>query len=163
MRKKLIAANWKMHKTPDQAAEFVASLLPLVETHTRDEIVICPAFVAIPAVVRALSGRSIGVGGQDVFWERDGAFTGAISGHMLRAAGCSHVIVGHSERRQYFGDTDDTVNLKLRAALSSGLQPIVCVGEVLQEREAGMTEDVLRRQCGIAFRESSADQSHPII
>jgi triosephosphate isomerase len=164
MRKKLIAANWKMYKTPEQAREYVAAFLPHVREHTRDEIVLCPAFVAIPAVVDALrgSGSSIGVGGQNVFWEKEGAYTGAISAQMLHAAGCSHVIIGHSERRQYFGETDDTVNRKLKAALAGGLKPIVCVGEVSQEREAGVTEDVLRRQCGIAFREISAHQATPI-
>src|SRR5262245_30796411 len=107
MRKKLIAANWKMHKTPQQAHEFVEAFLPMVRGHARDEIVLCPPFVAIPEVVRAAAGSAVGVGGQDMFWEKEGAFTGAISAHMLHAAGCSHVIVGHSERRQYFGDTDD--------------------------------------------------------
>jgi triosephosphate isomerase (TIM) len=162
MRKKLIAGNWKMYKTPEQGREYVAALLPHVRQHTRDEIVLCPAFVAIPAVVEAVSGSAIGVGGQDLFWEKEGAYTGAVSGQMLSAAGCSYVIIGHSERRQYFGETDDTVNRKLKAALAAGLKPIVCVGEVNEEREAGITEDVLRRQCGIAFREISADEAAPI-
>ena len=162
MRKKLIAANWKMYKTPDEAHSFVAAFLPLVAGHHRDEIVLCPPFVDIAAVVSALEGTDIGVGGQDMFWEKEGAYTGAVSAQMLRAAGCSHVIIGHSERRQYFGETDDTVNRKLRAALSGGLKPIVCVGEVLQEREAGLTEDVLRRQCSVAFREISSGQAIPL-
>jgi triosephosphate isomerase (TIM) len=162
MRKKLIAANWKMHKTPEQAQAFVSAFLPHVWEHARDEIVLCPAFIAIPAVVEAARDSGIGVGGQDMFWEKEGAFTGAVSAQMLRAVGCSHVIIGHSERRQYFGETDDTVNLKLRAALVAGLKPIVCVGEVLQEREAGVTDDVLRRQCSIAFREISGGGAHPI-
>ena len=163
MRKKLIAANWKMHKTPEQAQAFVSAFLPLVAEHTRDEIVLCPPFVLIPQMGWALRGSPIFLGGQDMFWEKDGAFTGAISAQMLHAVGCSHVIIGHSERRQYFGETDDTVNRKLRAALVVGLKPIVCVGEVLQEREAGVTEDILRRQCSIAFREISAGGAHPII
>jgi triosephosphate isomerase len=163
MRKKLIAANWKMHKTPEQAQAFVAAFLPHVWEHTRDEIVLCPPFPAIAAVVEAIHDSKIGVGGQDVFWEKEGAYTGAVSAQMLHAAGCSHVIIGHSERRQYFGETDDTVNRKLRAALVVGLKPIVCVGEVLQEREAGVTEDVLRRQCGVAFREISTGGAHPIV
>jgi triosephosphate isomerase (TIM) len=163
MRKKLIAANWKMCKTPEQAREFVSSFLPLVRDHNRDEIVLCPAFVAIPAVVEALRGSRLGVGGQDVFWEKEGAYTGAVSVQMLRAAGCSHVIIGHSERRQYFGETDDTVNRKLKAALAGGLKPIVCVGELLAEREAGITEDVLRRQINIALREVAESSAHPII
>jgi triosephosphate isomerase len=163
MRKKLIAANWKMYKTPDEARNFVTAFLPLVAGHDRDEIVICPPFVAIPAVASALEGTNIGVGGQDMFWEKEGAYTGAISANMLRAAGCSYVIIGHSERRQYFGETDDTVNRKLRAALSSGLKPILCVGEVLEEREARSTEDVLRRQCSVAFREISGGQAIPMV
>ncbi|HEY2361253.1 MAG TPA: triose-phosphate isomerase [Candidatus Angelobacter sp.] len=162
MRKKLIAANWKMYKTPKEAQAFVATLLPHLWEHTRDEIVVCPPFVLIPVVVEATKDSGIGVGGQDMFWEKEGAYTGAISAEMLRTAGCSHVIIGHSERRQYFAETDDTVNRKLRAALAAGLKPIVCVGEVLQEREAGITDDVLRRQCSSAFREISSGEAIPI-
>ena len=163
MRKKLITANWKMYKTPQQAREFVAGFLPLAKGHTRDEIVLCPPFVDIPAMVEAVKGSDIGVGGQDMFWETEGAYTGAISAGMLAAAGCTHVIIGHSERRQYFGETDATVNRKLRAALAAGLKPIVCVGEVIQEREAGLTDEVLRRQCSVAFREISGAEAAPII
>jgi triosephosphate isomerase len=163
MRKKLIAANWKMYKTPEQARAFAVAFLPQVAGHTRDEIVLCPPFVSIAAAVEATHGSHVGVGGQNMFWETEGAFTGEVCAPMLHAVGCSHVIIGHSERRQYFGETDDTVNRKLRSALVVGLKPIVCVGEVLQEREAGVTEDILRRQCGIAFREISAGGAHPII
>jgi triosephosphate isomerase len=113
--------------------------------------------------VAAVRDSQIAVGGQDLFWEKEGAYTGAVSAHMLKAVGCSHVIIGHSERRQYFGETDDTVNRKLRAALAMELVPIVCVGEVLQEREAGATEDVLRRQCSVAFREISGAHAGPIV
>src|SRR5215467_2388672 len=163
MRKKLIAANWKMYKTPQQARDFVSAFLPHVWEHTRDEVVLCPPFVAIAAVLDATRDSSIAVGGQDMFWEKEGAYTGAISAQMLHAMGCSHVIIGHSERRQYFGETDDTVNRKLRAALVAGLKPIVCVGEVLEEREAGLTEDILRRQCGIALREISGHSAAPLV
>ncbi len=163
MRMKVIAANWKMYKTPGQARQFVSAFLPEISGHTRDEIVLCPAFVCIPAVVEAVQGGDIGVGGQDMFWEKEGAYTGAISGFMLKAAGCTHVIIGHSERRQYFGETDDTVNLKLKAALAAGLKPIVCVGEVIEEREAGLTEEVLRRQCSIAFRDISGGEAIPMV
>jgi triosephosphate isomerase (TIM) len=163
MRKKLIAANWKMYKTPEQAQAFVSAFLPQVKEHARDEIVLCPPFISIPAVVEATRDSNIRVGGQDMFWETEGAYTGAVCGQMLHAVGCTHVIIGHSERRQYFGETDDTVNRKLRAALVVGLKPIVCVGEVLQEREAGVTEDILRRQCSIAFREISAGGAHTIV
>ena len=136
-----------MYKTPQQAQEFLRAFLPLVEGHTRDEIAICPPFVCLPAVVEALAGQSIGVGAQNLHWEKEGAYTGEISAGMLVAVGCTHVIIGHSERRQYFGETDDTVNRKLKAALAAGLTPIVCVGEVLQERESGLTEEVICRQC----------------
>ncbi|MBV9609883.1 MAG: triose-phosphate isomerase [Acidobacteria bacterium] len=158
-RKKLIAANWKMYKTPSQAQEFMRAFLPLVEGHTRDNIVICPPFVDIACVVGAAAGSAVGVGGQTLYWEKEGAYTGEISAAMLVAAGCSHVVIGHSERRQYFGETDDTVNRKLKAALAAGLTAIVCVGEVLQEREAGDTEDVLRRQTERAFREIAGDSA----
>ena len=163
MRKKLIAGNWKMHKTPEQAQEFVAAFLPHVARHTRDDIVLCPPFVSISAVVEATRNSNVTVGGQNMFWEKEGAYTGEVSAQMLHAVGCSHVIIGHSERRQYFGETDDTVNLKLRSALVVGLKPIVCVGEVLQEREAGVTEDILRRQCSVAFREIAAGGAHTIV
>ena len=163
MRKKLIAANWKMYKTPEQAREFVTTFLPLVRGHTRDDIVLCPPFIDIPAVLHALKGSAIGVGGQDMYWEMEGAYTGAVSAGMLAAAGCTYVIIGHSERRQYFGETDDTVNRKLRVALAAQLKPIVCVGEVIQEREAGLTEEVLRRQCSVAFRAISGAEAGPLI
>ncbi len=158
-RKKLIAANWKMYKTPDQAEAFVGAFLPLVYGHTRDEIVICPPYLSISAVAELLQNTGIGVGGQNMFWEKEGAYTGEISASMLIAAGCSHVIVGHSERRQYFGETDAGVNRKLKAALAAGLTAIVCIGELLEEREAGISDEVLRRQCENALREISGDQA----
>src|SRR5215468_522992 len=163
MRRKLIAANWKMYKTPEGAREFAAAFLPLVKNVHHAEIVVCPPFVCLPAMVEALHGTRIGLGGQNMLWENEGAYTGEVSPTMLRAVGCSHVIIGHSERRQYFGETDDTVNRKLRSALAAGLQPIVCVGEVLQEREAGLTEEVLARQCNIAFREISTLEAAPLV
>lgn len=161
-RKKLIAANWKMYKTPEQAQSFFRDFLPLVAGHTRDEIVVCPPFVDLPAAVAAAKGSNVAVGAQDVYWEKEGAFTGQVSVGMLTAVGCTHVILGHSERRQFFGETDDTVNRKLKAALAAGLVPIVCVGELLQEREAGLTEEVLRRQTVNAFRGLSGVEAAPI-
>jgi triosephosphate isomerase len=156
IRKKVIAANWKMYKTPDQAGEFFREFLPLVTGHTRDEIVVCPPSIDLCAAVEAVKGSNVAIGAQNLHWEKEGAYTGEVSAGMLLAAGCTHVIIGHSERRQYFGETDDTVNLKLKTALEAGLTPIVCVGEVLEEREAGLTEDVLRRQCLRAFHAISA-------
>ena len=159
MRQKLIAANWKMYKTPDQALDFFRDFLPLVEGHERDEIVVCPTYLAIDAAVRAAEGTNVAIGAQDLHWEREGAFTGEVNAAMLLAVGVTHVIIGHSERRQYFGETDDTVNLKLKSALEAGLVPIVCVGEVLEEREANLTDDVLRRQCTRAFHKISSKKA----
>lgn len=162
-RKKLIAANWKMYKTPDQTSEFFRNFLPLVWDHTRDEIAVCPPYINIPAAVEAAKDSSVGIGAQNMFWEKEGAYTGEISTGMILAAGCKYVIIGHSERRQYFGETDDTVNKKLKVALDAGLIPIVCVGEVLEEREAGLTEDVLRRQCTNAFRGISGERAAKLV
>ena len=163
MRKKLMAANWKMYKTPDQTRDFFRDFLPLISDHTRDEIAVCPSFVSLPAALEATKGSDIAIGGQNLHWEKEGAYTGEISAGMLLAVGCTHVIIGHSERRQYFGETDDTVNLKLKTALEAGLIPIVCVGEVLEEREAGLTEDVLRRQCLRAFHAISGKKAGKLV
>jgi triosephosphate isomerase (TIM) len=163
MRKKVIAANWKMYKTPEQTRDFFRDFLPMVAGHDRDEVVVCPPFVDLPAAVDAVKGSSVAIGGQDLHWEKEGAFTGEISIGMLQSVGATHVIIGHSERRQYFGETDDVVNLKLKAALEAGLTPIACVGEVLEEREAGLTEDVLRRQCLRAFHAISAKKAAKLV
>jgi triosephosphate isomerase len=162
-RKKLIAANWKMYKTPDQAREFFRDFLPLVKDHDRDEIIVCPTFLCIDAAVTAAKSSNVAVGAQDVHWEKEGAFTGEVNAAMLVTVGCTHVIIGHSERRQYFGETDDTVNLKLKSAVEAGLTPIVCVGEVLEEREAGLTDDVLRRQCLRAFHKVSTKKAANLV
>ncbi len=145
MRKPLLAGNWKMFKTPAQTEAFFDDFLPDVVASTVD-IVICPTFLSIPAAVDATRGSNVRIGGQNLYWKDEGAFTGEVSAPMLEAAGASWVIVGHSERRQFFGETDATVLDRTRAALKTGLTPIVCVGEMLAEREAGETEAVLRRQ-----------------
>jgi triosephosphate isomerase len=163
MRKKVIAANWKMYKTPDQTRDFFRDFLPLVAGHDRDEIVVCPPFIDIFAAIEAAKGSNVAVGAQDLHWEKEGAYTGEISTGMLLSLGITHVIIGHSERRQYFGETDDVVNLKLKAALEAGLTPIACVGEVLEEREANLTEDVLRRQCLRAFHAISAKKAAKLV
>jgi triosephosphate isomerase (TIM) len=162
-RKPLIAANWKMYKIPSQSSEFVTSFLPLVHNHTRDEIVLCPPFVDIAAVVTGLRGSKIHAGGQNMTWQEEGAFTGEISAPMLVACGCTHVILGHSERRQFFGETDETVNKKLHTALKHKLTPIVCVGELLAEREGGKTEEVLLRQTSKALADVTANSAHSIV
>jgi triosephosphate isomerase (TIM) len=163
MRTKVIAANWKMYKTPDQTREFFRDFLPLVAGHARDEIVVCPPYIDLADAMEAVKGSSVAIGAQNVHWKEEGAFTGEISAAMLLALGVKHVIVGHSERRQYFGETDDTVNIRLKAALEAGLMPICCVGEVLEEREAGLTDDVLRRQCVRAFHAISAKKAAKMV
>jgi triosephosphate isomerase (TIM) len=146
MRKKLIAANWKMHKTPDEATIFVREFSTLVSKHERDEVAIFPPFINLSATLDAVRGSQIAVGAQNVHWQEDGAFTGEISATMLIAIGCQQVIIGHSERRHHFGETDTDVNRKLRCALQHKLKAIVCIGESCQERESGLTERVLSRQ-----------------
>jgi triosephosphate isomerase (TIM) len=163
MRKKVLAANWKMYKNPDETREFFREFLPLVAGHDRDEIVVCPSYTSVATAIEAARGSNAAIGVQNVHWKADGAYTGEISAPMLLCLGVTHVIIGHSERRQYFGETDDTVNLRLKAALESGLIPICCVGEVLQEREAGLTDDVLRRQCVRAFHAISAKKAAKMV
>ena len=146
MRKPVIAGNWKMYKTPVETTGFLHDLAPLVAASEHAEIIVCPPFVDLAVAVEAARGTNIGIGAQDLFWRKEGAYTGEISAPMLAAAGCRWVIIGHSERRQYFGETDESVFKKTAAALDAGLTPIVCVGERLEERETGMTENVLAIQ-----------------
>ena len=146
MRIPIVAGNWKMHKTAAEAAAFVEALRPAAGAAGNCEIVLAPAFTALPAAVRAAGGTRIQISAQNLHWEPKGAYTGEISAAMLTEIGCSHVIIGHSERRQYFGETDGTVHLRVLAALDAGLRPIVCVGETLAQREAGNTGTVLTEQ-----------------
>jgi triosephosphate isomerase (TIM) len=141
-----MAGNWKMYKTPAATTAFFEKFRPLVEKSEHCEIVICPPFTNLAAAVDAARGSAIRVGGQNVAWAQEGPLTGEISATMLRAVGATHVIVGHSERRQYFGETDATVLKRTESALEVGLIPIVCVGERLEERESGRTEAVLASQ-----------------
>jgi triosephosphate isomerase (TIM) len=163
MRRKVMAANWKMYKTPAQTNQFFHHFLPLVAGHKHHEIIVCPSFVNLPAAVEAAKGSHIVIGAQNVHWKEEGAFTGETSAAQLDAIGVKTVIIGHSERRQYFGETDDTVNLRLKAALEAGFTAICCVGEVLEEREAGLTDDVLRRQCVRAFHAISAKKAAKLV
>ena len=146
MRIPIVAGNWKMHKTAAEAAAFIHALRPAAESASDREIVLAPAFTALSAAVRAARGTDIRICAQNLHWAASGAYTGEISAGMLTEIGCTHVIIGHSERRQYFGETDGTVHLRVLAALDAGLTPIVCVGETLEQREAGNTETVLTEQ-----------------
>jgi len=141
-----MAGNWKMYKTPAETTAFFEKFRPLVEKSEHCEIVICPPFTNLSAAAAVAKGSPIRIGGQNIAWAKEGAFTGEISGSMLIAAGATHAIVGHSERRQYFGETDASVLKRAQAALEYGLTPIVCVGERLEEREAGRTAEVLKKQ-----------------
>ncbi len=143
---RLVAGNWKLYKTNDEASLLTRDLLRELLPAAGCDVVLCPPFTALAEVHLLLAGTTIGLGGQDLYWESEGAFTGEVSGPMLRSAGCTHVLVGHSERRQYFGETDETVAKKTRAALDAGLTPIVCLGETLAEREGGRTAEVVARQ-----------------
>jgi triosephosphate isomerase (TIM) len=162
-RKPLIAANWKMYKTPAQAQEFMKNFLPLVTNHERDEIVVCPSFTSISVVIAAVTGSGVAIGAQNMHFADEGAYTGETSPLMLKAIGATHVILGHSERRQYFCETDEMINKKLKTALQHGLVPIVCVGEVLAEREAGKTEEVLLRQTRGVLAGITAGEAAPIV
>ena len=141
-----MAGNWKMYKTPAETKTFFEKFLPLVAQSTHADIAICPPFVDIATAVTAAAGSRVAVGGQNCEYRKEGAYTGEVSAPMLKAAGATCVIIGHSERRQYYGETDATVLARTKAALEAGLKPIVCVGELLAEREAGKTNEVLATQ-----------------
>jgi len=146
MRKPFIAANWKMNKTIGETKEFLESFVPMVKDAADVDIVIAPPFTALEAAYQKIKGSNVQLSAQDLFWEEKGAYTGEVSPAMLLDAGCRHAIVGHSERRQYFAEADDVVNKKIKAARKAGLGVIFCVGESLQERDAGRTFDVIRRE-----------------
>ncbi|MDQ1473597.1 MAG: triosephosphate isomerase [Bryobacterales bacterium] len=142
----MMAGNWKMYKTPAETKAFFEAFKPLTESAANRDIVICPPFPNLHAAVSETEGTNIGVGAQNLYWGKEGAVTGEVSGHMLQAIGCQYVIIAHSERRQYFGENEADVVRKVKAALEYGLTPIVCVGERLEEREGGGTEAVLGEQ-----------------
>ncbi len=145
-RKKIIAGNWKMHTSPEEAFELASAIGRHVMGQTTPVVVLCPPYTSISAAKSAVKNTEVKIGGQDMYWKESGAYTGEVSGRMLLTSGCSYVILGHSERRQLFYETNITVNTKLKAALDVGLTPIVCVGETLEEREAGLMENVIREQ-----------------
>ena len=146
MRKPVIAGNWKMYKTIAQAVDFIEKIKPVAAAADHCEVIVAPPFTALAAAAQAAKGSKVAVSAQDVHWDKEGAHTGDVAPQMLVDAGCSHVIIGHSERRHDHGETDEQVNRKVKAALAAGLVPIVCVGEMLAERESGRTEEVLRGQ-----------------
>ncbi len=162
MRKPIMAGNWKMYKTVAEAVDFVRALRDALAGIEGVDKVVCPPFVALAPVAEALEGSGILVGAQNVYWEDQGAFTGEVSPLMLKDV-CDLVIIGHSERRQFFGETDETVNRKIKAALARGLTPIVCVGESLEQNEAGQTTAVVSGQVRAAFGGISSDQARGIV
>jgi triosephosphate isomerase (TIM) len=162
-RQKLIAANWKMYKTPAEAKAFVDAFLPLVAGHTRDEIALFPSPALLPTVTAACNASNVDVGAQNIHFAEEGAYTGETSVLQLKAVGGTHTLIGHSERRQYFAETDAIVNKKLHTALRHGIIPIVCVGELLDERESGKTEQVCQMQVCDAFVGITPEAAKPIV
>ena len=162
MRKKIIAVNCKMNKTPQEAKALVEAIAEKVSGASCD-VVVCPTAICIPSAIDAAKGSNIAVGAQNVHFKESGAYTGELAGNMLKEAGVEYVIIGHSERRQYFGETDETVNLRTKAAIAAGLTPIVCVGESLIEREQGIMDDTVRRQTKIAFLDIAAEDAKNIV
>ena len=162
MRKYVIAGNWKMNNTPAQAAALINEMKPLL-ADAKCEVVLCVPYVDIAAAVEAAKGSNIKIGAENVHFKASGAYTGEVSAEMLTACGVEYVVIGHSERRQYFGETDQTVNLRTLAALNAGLKPIVCVGETLEQRELGYTETLLKYQTKMALTNVTAEQLKNVI
>jgi triosephosphate isomerase len=159
----IMAGNWKMFKTVAETCVFFEKFRPLVENSNHCEIVICPSFVSLQTAVAAAQNTRIEIGAQNLYWTREGAFTGEVSAGMLAGVGCKWTLVTHSERRQYFGETDEDARMKITAALDAGLTPIYCVGELLEHRQAGKTHEVLEAQCHGGFASLSAEQFSKIV
>jgi triosephosphate isomerase len=163
MRTPIIAGNWKMNTVIEGAKTLVEDLKARVRDATNVEIVVCPPFITLTTVRDVIEGSNIALGAQNMYWEKSGAFTGEVSAPMLKSVGCTYVIIGHSERRAYFYETDETVNKKIFAGLAEGLQPIVCVGETLEEREKNETFDVIKRQITGGLAGLSTDQMASVV
>ena len=163
MKKPIIAGNWKMNNTKAEAEQLITALKPLVKDVTRTDVVVCVPFTCIEKVKKLVKGSKIKVGAQNVAWADKGAFTGEISAAMLKEVGAEYVIIGHSERRQYFGETDKSVNMRLVQALKNELKPIVCIGETLDERNGGKTEIVLRPQLEGGLEGLTADDMKNVV
>ena len=162
-RRPLIAGNWKMYKTPDEAAETAQKLVERVTGVTEVDIMIAPTYAALVPVFKVIQNSPVALGAQNLFWENEGAYTGEISAPMLKAVGCEYGIIGHSERRQYFGETDETVNKKIQAAIQVGLKPVFCVGETEEERESEQTLSVLDKQVKKGLEGLVSDQLDMLI
>ena len=162
-RRPFIAGNWKMYKTCAEAVETAKKLAGLVSRTKDVDVMIAPPFTALAPVHEAIKGSPLMLGAQNLFWEKEGAYTGEISPQMISSAGCSHVIIGHSERRQYFGETDLTVNKKIKAALNNGISPVFCVGETEKERDNGDTFNILDKQIKMGLEGFSPDDLTPLI
>ena len=162
MRKKVIAGNWKMNMLPNEAMNFIEQFAPLVKD-TENEVILCVPYTDLFYALLHVQGTNIKVGAQNMHWEESGAYTGEVSGKMLKSIGVEYVIIGHSERRQYFAETDETVNKKIKSALANGLKPIVCVGETLEQREQGITKNIITDQVEKALEEISAESLKDII
>ncbi|NSJ91428.1 triose-phosphate isomerase [Coprococcus sp. MSK.21.13] len=162
MRKAIIAGNWKMHNTVDEAVKLVEELIPKVK-EAKCEVVVCPPFICLPKIREITEGTNIKVGAQNMYFEEKGAFTGEISPIMLEKLNIDYVIIGHSERRQYFGETDETVNKKIKAAFEHNLIPILCVGETLDEKENDVTEEVVSKQVKLALSGLREDEIEKLV
>jgi len=163
MRKPIIAGNWKLNKTPNETIALIEEIKPLVSGIDNVDVVVCPTYTSLNVASFLIKESNIKMGAQNLFWEKSGAFTGEISGEMLKELGCDYVIIGHSERRQYFGETDESINKKVFAAFDAGLTPIVCVGETLEEREAGKVEEVVIGQLKGSLKDLNAKDHGTII
>lgn len=163
MRRKVVAGNWKMNMTDPEAVELAKELKDNLKSLKETELVICPPFTSLFSLSKIVADSNIGLGAQNLFWESSGAYTGEVSAEMLAWVGCKYVIIGHSERRQYFGEENQSVNKKIEAALKAGLTPIVCVGERLKERESGKTEQVIEDHVRGALKDLSKEEVEKLI
>lgn len=162
MRKKVIAGNWKMNMLPNEAIAFIEQITPMVKD-TENEVILCVPYIDLFYSLLSAQKTNIKIGAQNMHWEEKGAYTGEVSGQMLKSVGVEYVIIGHSERRQYFAETDETVNKKVKAALSNGLKPIICVGETLEQREQGKAEEIITKQTMFALEGLAKEQMENVV